>query len=223
MLNVDESRPVKRPRRRGRADTREAILKTAEEMFAAHGYHGTSLQKLAAKVGIRKASLFHHFKNKQSIYEEVTDRATRELEDKIRGAISGSLSFEERLLKLIETYIESVATHPGRAHMLVRAALDQEEELGRTLAEHARPIIEAITDFISQGQDARVFRRGDPMFLIIAVMGIVIFSFISAPMLAPAWLSDAFGPQGVARIKQETLRFFQAALIPGRQEVSEAC
>ena len=56
---------AKTPRR----STRERILFEASNLFATHGYHGTTTRAIADAVGIRQPSLFHHFPSKRSIME----------------------------------------------------------------------------------------------------------------------------------------------------------
>ena len=53
--------------------TRERILKEASKLFAVKGYRGTSTREIAAAVGIRQPSLFHHFESKRAIMQALLD------------------------------------------------------------------------------------------------------------------------------------------------------
>jgi AcrR family transcriptional regulator len=46
---------------------REAILRAASEIFAAHGYRGASLALIAERVGISAPGLLHHFPTKEHL------------------------------------------------------------------------------------------------------------------------------------------------------------
>ena len=54
-------------------NTREEILEAALDLFAVNGYEATSISQLADAVGIRKASLYSHFSNKQDILDTVVE------------------------------------------------------------------------------------------------------------------------------------------------------
>ena len=58
---------------------RDQILDEATRLFAERGYDGTSMSDLAASVGLRKASLFHHFASKEELKSAVLDRLVREV------------------------------------------------------------------------------------------------------------------------------------------------
>lgn len=52
-----------------KGNTKQEILKAALELFSVQGYEATSISQLAEAVGIRKASLYSHFENKQAILD----------------------------------------------------------------------------------------------------------------------------------------------------------
>ena len=63
----------KRAKRMEKSSTREEILEAALDLFAVNGYEATSISQLADAVGIRKASLYSHFANKQDILDTVVE------------------------------------------------------------------------------------------------------------------------------------------------------
>src|SRR5688500_12797223 len=58
-------------------ERRTAILAVAAEEFAAHGYHGTSYNRLLARLGIGKSSAYQYFEGKADLFRAaVMDRYT---------------------------------------------------------------------------------------------------------------------------------------------------
>ncbi len=62
---------VGRPKTSEQRDTRQAIVDAALELFSEHGYYGTSLRDLAKAVGVRESAIYHHFTNKEAIFDAV--------------------------------------------------------------------------------------------------------------------------------------------------------
>ena len=52
-----------------RGNTKQEILQAALELFSVQGFEATSISQIASAVGIRKASLYSHFENKQAILD----------------------------------------------------------------------------------------------------------------------------------------------------------
>lgn len=72
------------------SSTKRALLDNATQLFAAHGYAGTSLDEVVAAARVTKGALYHHFPSKLALFESVFDRlqekATREIEKRIDTA-----------------------------------------------------------------------------------------------------------------------------------------
>jgi len=52
-------------------NTKEKILKVSTTLFSELGYKGTSVRKIADKVGIKQSALYNHFENKEDIFLHV--------------------------------------------------------------------------------------------------------------------------------------------------------
>ena len=52
-----------------KGNRKQEILEAALQLFSAHGFEATSISQIADAVGIRKASLYSHFENKQAILD----------------------------------------------------------------------------------------------------------------------------------------------------------
>ena len=61
-------RPGRTGRRGGDSGTREAILDAARKRFAAHGYAGATIRRIAADAGVDPALVHHFFGTKERLF-----------------------------------------------------------------------------------------------------------------------------------------------------------
>jgi AcrR family transcriptional regulator len=77
------------PREAAVGGSRRLILDTAARLLRSGGYHQTTLREIAEAVGIRKASLYHHFASKKEIVEAVVNDGVRFVHDAVLAALAG--------------------------------------------------------------------------------------------------------------------------------------
>ena len=66
---------------------KQRILEEALQLFAQNGYTGTSMNDIAAQLGVTKAALYKHYKSKQEILDCIVAKATEyELPEKAEAA-----------------------------------------------------------------------------------------------------------------------------------------
>lgn len=63
----------------------EAILKGAMQEFLAHGYAGSSMDKVAKTAGVSKATVYSHFGDKQNLFNAVMQNLVKDKFKKIMG------------------------------------------------------------------------------------------------------------------------------------------
>jgi len=64
-----------------RSDTRERIQFVARELFAEKGVQRTSLQDIAARLGVTKPALYYHFKSREDLVRSILQPLIDEGED----------------------------------------------------------------------------------------------------------------------------------------------
>lgn len=87
-------------------DKHEKILKTAERLFEANGFHATGVEEIAAKSKVTKRTLYKHFGSKEGLIEAVLRRHQSQMMDRIRDRAAKIDSASERLLACFDLYQE---------------------------------------------------------------------------------------------------------------------
>lgn len=77
--------------------TSEKILDTAQSLIVTGGYNGFSYADIAAAIGIRKASIHHHFPTKAELVSALVDRYRRQVEAGLKFLREQSSSPAEQL------------------------------------------------------------------------------------------------------------------------------
>lgn len=110
----------RRDRAAEREAKREAVLHAAAQAFAEQGYHGTSLDDIAARLGVTKPTLYYYARSKDNLISAV---ATRSLEQILDAAAGDEQSRAiKRLGHLIRRYAETMTTDFGHCVIVIRDA-----------------------------------------------------------------------------------------------------
>lgn len=80
------------------AGGRERILREATAKFVSAGYAAVSMQQIADAAGVNKATLYHHFRDKEALFLEVMRLAMRRAQDQLAATITGGETLRDRLV-----------------------------------------------------------------------------------------------------------------------------
>jgi len=166
-----QSRPAEAGAPAPRRDsTRERILREASTLFAMRGYAGTSTRDIAAAVGIRQPSLFHHFPSKAAIADALLEYAVGTALAQIRRIATMDEPASVRLYAFARWVMTHVVTSPYRLVGLVDYEFLNAPEgmpwISR-VDEITRYMVEMVTDGVESGE----FVQEDPEFLRLMVVG----------------------------------------------------
>ncbi len=181
-----------RPKNQDARDTRRTILDKSLELFAEHGFTGSSMRDLARAVGVRESALYHHFPNKAAILETIlTEAGPGRLNAFVEGDVLQRLETEgpeDFLRSVTETAVNVWATTQERRVLRVVMSewprlkalglFDPQAQVQRVRARLAQ----LFAELVRRG----VFRPVDPHATALRFMGPVM-------LLRVLYLSDVDG------------------------------
>lgn len=99
-----------------RGNTKQEILEAALTLFSEQGFEATSISQIADAVGIRKASVYSHFENKQAMLDELVQEVMAEY-----GAHSlfARVDWEKNDVKPPMTPDDAVQMTKGQIHYII--------------------------------------------------------------------------------------------------------
>ncbi len=133
-----------------RSDTRARIQRVALELFAEHGYDGTSLREIAERLDVTKAALYYHFKSKEDIVESLVQDYFGQLDELIAWAGTQPRTAATRAV-VLSRYVRIVADgsdvfrmlHHNQAVLNTMASAKQRSHVFR---ERMAGLVDALTE-----------------------------------------------------------------------------
>ena len=121
-------------------DKHKKILKAAEKLFEANGFHAIGVDRLAREAGVTKRTLYKHFKSKDGLIEAVLRMHQSQMMRQIRNRIAAvGESGAERLLVCFDRYQEWFS-EPRFAGCLFIKTLNEFQQCSERLFAVAREV-----------------------------------------------------------------------------------
>jgi AcrR family transcriptional regulator len=202
------ARRRKRPRNADpQASTRVEILKSAAAAFRRLGYHGATVEQIAAALHMKKGNLYYYFKNKEEILFACHQYSLDRLMQILREVRQSGLAADEQLRRLVHAFVHTILDELHGTALLL--------DLEALTPAHLKAVIVRRDEFdrgvrtvLEEGMTKGVFARGDQKLLAFALLGAV------------NWIPRWFNPDGSAssqEIADLFANFFVAGLRRGRE------
>ena len=136
--------------------TRERVVEVALSSFAARGFEATSLDDVAAELGVTKQTVLYYHPSKDALLGAVIERSVAELAGVLRAAGRRGVERGDPLQEVVDALFRIGAQRPELLE-LVREALRLGPPASTRLTAELSPLLDELAGGVPRG---RVHRRG---------------------------------------------------------------
>lgn len=191
--------------------TADRILDAAMTAFGGRGYDATSLDDLAADLGIRKQSILYHFPSKEALLDAVVDQAVGELTGVLWEVIATSENGFDRVDAMVRRVFRMAMRRPELLGLLREVTRLGPPVLNRA-TDALQPLIKGATEWLADEMRQGRVRESDPQLLAFSVYSTVMGVATEIEVLRAVGLEPTL--RQTVRRRQELLRFLRSALQP---------
>lgn len=125
------------------------MLEVAARQFAEKGFSGTSMRSIAADTGTTQAAIYHHFPNKDALYQAVLARHFEERATELVEPLAEIEDLRERLNGLVRTILIMTAEDEQFRQLYFRELLEGDKDRLKALADNVfAGLVELATDLL---------------------------------------------------------------------------
>ena len=134
---------------------RDAILKTAANLFATQGFDGTTTIQIAREAGATEPLIYYHFKGKDDLFTHIIAATFSEYFSRIDDLEQNSGSPFEQIQKLIELQYDIAEEMPDEVQLIANtcpARLNDPEDIcAGNVREYRRRLMTYLNRSLSEG------------------------------------------------------------------------
>ncbi|MFS0824270.1 TetR/AcrR family transcriptional regulator [Bacillus sp. 1P02SD] len=111
-------------------ETREKLLRAAEEVFGQKGYYETSIVNISQEANVAQGTFYNYFPSKKDIFDELIRQYSRELRLAIKEEMGKAKTFEEAQRKGFKAFFTWVKNRRN-LYSIVQQAVVVDKDLYR--------------------------------------------------------------------------------------------
>ena len=169
-------------RSRDRRPSRDRILDAAAVEFAARGFDGAKVDRIAARAGVNKAMLYYHFRNKADLYRAVLRDVFQAIASAVAGSRTPGGTPADQLRGYIRALAAESASRPHLPSLWLREMAEGGRHLDASVIGHLTAVLGVLAGITRGGRDAGAFGDVHPFVLQLGIVAPLLMFTASAPL-----------------------------------------
>ncbi|MFV8828087.1 TetR family transcriptional regulator [Alkalihalobacterium sp. APHAB7] len=182
------------------AKKKEDIIRSAAKIVSRKGYHGATMEDIAAELLMTKGALYYYFDNKDDLvyhcHDLILSSAIKTLEDYLRSDVSSI----EKFKKAVEVHVEFAITEKETFNMIIKPQQTFTEKRLTPILEKRQKYANIFDEIIQQGIDSGEFKITEVKMARMMILG------------ALNWIQQWYLPEG-KKSKKEIVDIYSDYLL----------
>ena len=163
---------------------RDQVLRTAADLFRERGYRATTLDDIAARLGMSKASLYTYFHAKEEMLAAISRQTIETFTRELSLVLRSDLAPEDKLRRVVRDHVRFVIANRSFLTVFFSEETNLPPRLARALAAQKDRYDKGVESIVVEGARRGVFRDVPPRLVVFGLLGML------------NWLYKWYDPRG---------------------------
>ena len=158
------------------------ILAVAAQEFAARGFAGARVDRIARRARVNKAMLYYHFKSKSHLYRTLLRRMFTRAADRLQTVAASEAPPADKVDRAIAGMAAFIEEHAFFPSIMLREVAEGGAHLDRATLRALAAVPSAVAAIVQEGVAASAFRPVDPVFAYFTMLAPILFYLAGTPI-----------------------------------------
>lgn len=171
--------------------SRDRVLDAAQQLIVDHGHVDFSMRELAELSGLAKATIYHHFPDKNAICLSVVEHEFLVLRDRINAAAESAADPVERLRRVIDAFFGLQLERRLMIVLTLRDVSGLGMQFKDAIAKYRHEIVSPIADIMEDGMQQGIFQPVNVEMTVISLLGMMQSYVTHRALIDPDGFADS--------------------------------
>jgi len=156
-----------------RKAARAQILRAAADLFRERGYQASTVDHIAARLGMSKASLYTHFRAKEEMLAAISRETIEAFTRDLSLVLAAPLGAEDKLRRMVRQHVQFVIANRSFLTVFFGEEANLPARFARALAAQKDRYDKGVERIVEEGIRSGVFRDVPPRLVVFGILGMV--------------------------------------------------
>src|SRR5262245_36324448 len=157
--------------------SRARIVRAAAAEFAARGYAGANMDRIARTARLTKAMIYYHFTSKAALYHEILNDMFGAVQARVAAVAASDAPPPEKIRRYVAAIAGEAEPRPHFPPIWLREIAEGGQHIDQHTIDHVRGVLGALGRILDEGVRAGHFHRVNPLVFQAGVIAPLMFFF----------------------------------------------